>query len=114
MQPPDSSHDWLSKLDELTHLPQRTVNEAILAQKSPGSAPEQLILAKNGLNTKPPGQQFVAVEQQRVVRGRSSVKATALTQLDGQYVLLLGGNVLGSSSNNDDDRRRYRPRRLQT
>ncbi|KAK1750994.1 hypothetical protein QBC47DRAFT_392050 [Echria macrotheca] len=85
------------------------VNEAILAQKSPGSAPGQLILARSLSDTKQSGQHFVPVEKQMAVRGGNSVRATALTQLDGRYVLLLGGNILGSGSNTDDDeRRRYR------
>jgi len=61
------------------------------------------MVAKRGLVSSS-GDQFVKLERQELLPFEGAIKVVGLTQLDGQYVILVMRNVLGDGDEGEDDR----------
>lgn len=73
----------------------------MLAAKAPGSDPEDLVVAMRPLGADSTAR-FTVLENQRVAQSKSQILVTGLTQLDGQYVVLVMGNMLGTGGEDYD------------
>lgn len=77
------------------------VNLDMLAAKAPNRKPEQLVVARRGLNTNST-EKFTALEKQTLSLSTKSINAQDIRQLNGQYVVLIAGDGLGSAKEDDD------------
>lgn len=73
----------------------------MLAAKAPGRKPQQLIVARRALNASST-EKFSALEKQRLSWSTNIISAENVPQLDGQYILVIGGDGLGDAKEDDD------------
>lgn len=60
----------------------------MLAAKAPGRSTGEIIVAKRGLNGET-SEKFEEQKDQKLVRAEDRILVSDITQLDGQYVLLV-------------------------
>lgn len=80
-----------------------TDNKDMLAVKAPGYNPKDLVVAMRPLGADSTAH-FAIMGNQKVVRSKNQIVVSGLTQLDGQYVVLVMNNMLGTGG--DGNRRR--------
>lgn len=73
----------------------------MLAAKAPGRKPQQLVVARRALNAGST-EKFSALEKQRLSWSTNIISAENVPQLDGQYILVIGGDGLGDAREDDD------------
>lgn len=73
----------------------------MLANKAPNRNPQQLVVARRGLNTNTT-EKFSALEKQTLSASTKIISAKDIRQLDGQYILLIMGDGLGNAREDDD------------
>lgn len=73
----------------------------MLAAKAPNRNPKQLIVARRGLGTNST-EKFSALPQQALSLSTNTISTKDVRQLNGQYVLLIMGDGLGSAREDDD------------
>ncbi|KAL2272420.1 hypothetical protein FJTKL_06587 [Diaporthe vaccinii] len=76
-------------------------NPDMLAAKAPGRKPQQLVVARRALNASST-EKFSALEKQRLSWSTNIISAENVPQLDGQYILVIGGDGLGDAKEDDD------------
>ncbi|KAG8168488.1 hypothetical protein KVR01_001237 [Diaporthe batatas] len=72
------------------------VNLDILAAKAPNRNPEQLVVARRRLDANST-EKFTALENQALSLSRKTIRATDVRELNGQYIVLIVGDGLGSA-----------------
>lgn len=73
----------------------------MLAAKAPNRESRQLVVARRALNATSTDK-FSPLEKQRLSWSTNTISAEDLTQLDGQYVLVIMGEGMGDSREDDD------------
>lgn len=73
----------------------------MLAAKAPGQKPQQLVVARRALNASST-EKFSALEKQKLSWSTNTISAEELSQLDGQYILIMMGDGLGDAREDDD------------
>lgn len=73
----------------------------MLAAKAPGRKPQQLVVARRALNASST-EKFSPLEKQRLSWSANIISAENVPQLDGQYILVIGGDGLGNAKEDDD------------
>ena len=73
----------------------------MLASKAPNTKPQQLVVARRGLNASST-EKFSALEKQMSNWSTKTISAGDVRQLDGQYILVIMGDGLGDAREDDD------------
>lgn len=73
----------------------------MLAAKAPKRQEQQLVVARRALNASST-EKFSALDKQRLSLATNAISVENVPQLDGQYILLVGGEGLGEAREDGD------------